>query len=240
MADPVTISIPKRPCFVGSCAPLKVSIDSASGIDFDDLRFTISDGHRAGLISPSRDARGGAEAPTIILLVRHEPGDWVILVTHISTGQDIAKVQFRSTDRWRGRRGRRGSGSTGRTSGNRQAAPGGGGPAGPQSVNILPATGTRRIASLFVQTASQAFPTRVSLDAIRNRWMDELINGVTHGGVTRSARAFYREVSYGHFDLLAQMFGPVALGGPWTDHFNNDSTPKGGPASKAASPPGMR
>jgi hypothetical protein len=68
----------------------------------------------------------------------------------------------------------------------------------------------------------------VSLDAIRNRWMDELINGVTHGGVTRSARAFYREVSYGNFDLSAQMFGPVALGGPWTDHFNNDSTPKGG------------
>lgn len=124
MADPVTISIPKRPCFVGSCAPLKVSIDSASGIDFDDLRFTISDGHRAGLISLSRDARCSAEAPTIILLVRHEPGDWVILVTQISTGQDIAKVQFRSANHWRGRRGGRGSGSTGRTSGNRQAARG--------------------------------------------------------------------------------------------------------------------
>ncbi len=57
--------------------------------------------------------------------------------------------------------------------------------------------------------------------------MDELINGVTVGGVTRSARAFYQEVSYGNFDISAQRFGPVTLSGPWTDYFNDDGSPKG-------------
>lgn len=227
MVDPVAISIPKRPYFVGSYAQLKVNIDGASGIAFDDLQFTVPDGRPAGLISPSREARFDAKKPSIMLLVGHEPGTWFILVTQISTGQDLAKFEFRSTDRWRGKRRGPRLWFDGQNFRQEAGSAWGGGPAGPQNVNIIPATGTRRIAILFVETASQAFPTGTALDSIRNRWMDELINGVVDGGVTRSARAFYQEVSYGNFDLSAQMFGPVTLSGPWTDYFNDDGSPKG-------------
>ncbi len=104
MADPVTIAVPKRPFFVGSYAFLRVDIDPASGIVFDDLAFSVPDGRRAGKISPSRDVRFNEKRPTITLLVGYEPGDWVILVTQISTGQDIAKFEYHVTDRWRGKR----------------------------------------------------------------------------------------------------------------------------------------
>lgn len=227
MADPVTISVPRRPLFVGSYAFLRVDIDPASGIAFDDLAFSVPEGRRAGLISPSRDARFDAKRPTITLLAGHEPGDWRILVTQISTGQDIAKFEYHVTDRWRGKRRGPRLWFDGQNIRQEAGAAWGGGPAGPQNIAVAPATGTRRIAILLVETASQAFPTGAAFDAIRDRWINELINGVTVGGVTRSARAFYREVSYGNFDLSGQIFGPVALSGPFTDYFNDDGTPKG-------------
>lgn len=210
MADPVIISVPRRRLFVGSYAELRVAIDPASGLDFDALEFHIPDGRRAGLISSSRDARFRPKRPTIMLLAGYEPGDWAIVATHVPSGADVAKVAFRTTDRWRvhkqgprlwfdGNDARREAGSAW-----------GGGPAGPQNVNVVPALGTRRIAILLVDTNSQRFPTGAALDTIRNRWIDELINGVTEGGVTRSARAFYREASYGNFDLRHRSLAPSA------------------------------
>jgi len=213
--------------FVGSYAELRVKINPASGFDFDDLDFTIPDGRRAGLISLSRDARFRPKVPSIMLLAGYEPGDWAILVTHRPSGTDVAKVAFGTTDLWRvARQGPRlwFDGSDAR----REAGSAwGGGPVGPQNINVMPATGTRRIAILLVETASQSFPTGAALDAIRNRWIDEVINGVTLGGVTRSTRAYYREVSYGNFDLSGQIFGPVTLSGTFTDYFNDDGSPKG-------------
>jgi M6 family metalloprotease-like protein len=57
--------------------------------------------------------------------------------------------------------------------------------------------------------------------------MNEIINGVAQGGVTRSSRTWYREVSFNIFDLSAQVFGPVSLSGSFDDYFNADGTPKG-------------
>lgn len=227
MADPVTVSVPKRRFFVGSFAFLRIEIDPASGIAFDDLAFSVPDGRRAGAISPSRDARFDPMSPTITLLIGHEPSDWFILATQISTGQDLAKFDFHTTNRWRGKKRGPRLWFDGQNFRQEAASAWGGGQAGPQNVNIVPAAGTRRIAILFVETASQAFPTGATFDTIRDRWIDELINGVTVGGVTRSAQAYFREVSYGNFDLSAQTFGPVALTGPWTDYFNDDGSFKG-------------
>lgn len=102
------------------------------------------------------------------------------------------------------------------------------GPVGPQNINVVPATGTRRIAILFVDTSSQRYPTdAMTMQGHRDRWMHEIIVGVSSGGQTRSTRAFYQEVSFGNFDLSGQAFGPVSLSGAWDTYFNADGSPKG-------------
>jgi M6 family metalloprotease-like protein len=227
MADPVTIAVPKRRFFVGSYAELRVTVDPISGLDFDDLEFSIPDGRRAGLISASRDARFNLKRPTIMLLAGYEPGLWVIRVVHLPTGTDVGKVEFATTDRWRVRKQGPRLWFDGRDARQEAGSAWGGGPAGPQNVNVVPATGTRRIAILMVDTASQRYPAGAAFDAIRDRWINEIINGVTEGGVTRSARAWFQEVSYGNFDISAQIFGPVSLPGPFTDYFNADGSPMG-------------
>jgi hypothetical protein len=113
----------------------------------------------------------------------------------------------------------------------------GGGPAGPQNVSTIPATGTRRIAVLFVDTSTQRYTTNTTdLDTMRDRWMDEIIDGVTVGTETRSVRQFYREMAYStvtpnpsgsNFDISAQTFGPVSLSSSFNTYFNTDGTPKG-------------
>ena len=79
-----------------------------------------------------------------------------------------------------------------------------------------------------IDTSSQRYTSNAAaMQAIRDEWMDELINGVTVGGQTRSARTFYQEVSYGNLDLSASVFGPVQLSGTFPSYFNTDGTPKG-------------
>jgi len=227
MADAVSLRLPKGRMFVGSYAPVRVRIDAASGIAFDDLDFAIPEGPQAGLVSLSRDRTFRPDRPEIMLLAGYQPGEWKIESIHRPTGDLVGGGIFRTTARWR--RARRGPRLWFDGANTRQEAGAawGGGPGGPQNVNILPATGTRRIAALLVDTSSRRYPTGAALDAIRTRWMNELVNGVVDGGVTRSARAWMREVSYGVFDISVDMFGPVSLSGPWTDYFNDDGTPRG-------------
>jgi M6 family metalloprotease-like protein len=92
----------------------------------------------------------------------------------------------------------------------------------------VPALGTRRIAILLVDTSSQRYTTdATTLQGHRDRWMNEIINGVTQNGVTRNMRRYFREVSYNNFDLSAQIFGPVSLPGTWDTCFESDGAPKG-------------
>lgn len=227
MAEVISLRVPKPRLFVGSYKSIRVKIDPSSGLVFDDLDFKVVDGPRAGRISLSRGPKFNPAKPDVMLLVGFEPGEWKIVVTHMPSGTDVGSAIFRSTARWRNkRRGPRLWFDGVNTRGEAGAA-WGGGPVGPQNVNVLPATGTRRIAILLVDTSSQRYPTGAALDDIRKRWMDHVVDGVTSGGVTRSSRLWYREVSYGGFDLSAQIFGPVSLSGPFTDYFNDDGTPKG-------------
>ena len=228
MTDPVVLKTPRRRLFVGSYAGVSVLIDPAAGIAFDDLRFEVPDGPEAGTVSLSRDRRFSTERPTILLLAGPRPGRYILQAFHVPSDSLVAEARFGVTDLWTndkvgprlwfdGINQRREAGSAW-----------GGGPTGPQNVNVIPASGTRRIAILLVDTSSQRFTTNpTTLQNHRDRWMNEVINGVTQGGVTRSVRQYYQEVSYGNFDLSAQVFGPVQLSGSWDDYFNSDGSPKG-------------
>ena len=228
MADPVVLKIRRRRLFVGSYERVRVLIDPSTGIVFDDLKFEVPDGPKAGRVSLSRERKFNPKRPSILLLAGYEPGKYVLQVIHMPSSSLVGELKFAVADRWTYEKAGPRLWFDGINQRQEAGAAWGGGPAGPQNTNTIPASGTRRIAILLVDTSSQRFTTdAATLQGHRDRWMNELINGVTQGGVTRSVRKYYQEVSYGNFDLSAQVFGPVQLSGTWDDYFNSDGSPKG-------------
>lgn len=225
MKGKVAFSFPKAALFVGSYHRIRIRL---TGITFDKVKFVVPDGAKAAIISPSRDATFNSKRPHLMLCVGYEPGKYIIEARNATTNSLLGQAKFITNALWLDERAGPTKWFTGISRGYSAGAAWGGGPAGPQNTNTAPATGTRKIAILLVDSSSERFTTNATtLQGHRDRWMDEIINGVTQGGVTRSSRAFYKEVSYNNLDLSAQVFGPVELSGTWDDYFNSDGTPKG-------------
>ena len=221
----VVFSVSKANLFVGSYHRIRVKL---TGVTFEKLRFEVLGGAKAAIVSPSRDASFKPKQPHVMLCVGYEPGTYVIEARLVTTNALLGQAKFVSDALWLDERAGPTKWFTGITQGYSAGAAWGGGPAGPQNTNTAPASGTRRIAILLVDTSTQRYTTDAStLQGIRDRWMNEIINGVTIGGVTRSSRHFYREASYNNFDISAQVFGPVSLAGAFGDYFNDDGSPKG-------------
>jgi M6 family metalloprotease-like protein len=225
-AQPVSFGLPRKPLFVGSYHRVPVKLPQS--IAFDSLKFVIPDGAKAGIVSPSRDASFNPKRPHIMLCVGYEPGTYAIEARRATTNGLVGTGKFEVDALWLDEDAGPTKWFTGTPRSFSAGAAWGGGPAGPQNAGTIPATGTRRIAILLVDTSTERFTTdAATLQGHRDRWMDELIDGVVQGGVTRSARAFFREASYNTFDISAQVFGPVELPGSFDDYFNGDGTPKG-------------
>jgi M6 family metalloprotease-like protein len=230
----VILVMPKEKLFVGSYYRIPVVIKSAkthvkTKLSFEDLRFEVSGGNMGGIISPSRDSTFVSKRPDIMLLVGYKPGDYEIHAIHAKTATIVAKGKFSVDTIWKDEDSGPSKWFTGIASQKTIGAAWGGGTSGPQNINILPTTGTRRIAILLVDTSSQRFTSNApNLQNHRDRWLNAVFNGITEAdGVTRSSRIYYRELSYNNFDLSAQVFGPVSLTGTWDDYYNADGIPKG-------------
>ncbi|MDY7224819.1 CARDB domain-containing protein [Hyalangium rubrum] len=227
MAD-VFLRLSKRPLFVGSYLKVPVRIDPKSGLLMEDLDFIVREGPPGGRVSVSQERQTQEKAPSIMLLVGYRPGDYALQALKKGTTTVVGEARFRVDALWPSEEVGPPRWFDGQGTGFASGAAWGGGPAGPQNINVVPATGTRRIAILLVDTSSQRFTTdAATLQAHRDRWLNEVVNGVTDGGVTRSTRQFYQEVSYGAFTLSAEVFGPVELPGSYDDYFNADNSPKG-------------
>ncbi len=235
--DPVAMRLKPRSLFVGSFADLQVEIDPNSGLTLDDVRFEVPSGLAGGLVSTARGPGFTSKTPTLLLLAGYEPGTHVVQAIEVASNTVIAERKFRIFATWRGQRRGPRLWFSGRPQAQLAGSAWGGGPAGPQNVGTVPATGTRRIAVLFVDTSTQRYPTNATtMQGHLDRWMNEIINGVTVGTETRSVRQFYREMAYStvspnpsgaNFDISAQTFGPVSLSGNFDSYFNADGTPKG-------------
>lgn len=224
-AGKVLLSIPRAPLFVGSYQRIPVRL---AGVTLDNVRFVVPEGAKAAVISPSRDATFDLKKPQIMLCVGYKPGTYIIEARHAVTNALLGEAKFTSNALWLDESAGPTKWFTGINRGFSAGAAWGGGPVGPQNTSTSPASGTRRIAIFFVDTSSQRYTTNATtLQGYRDQWMSELINGVTSGGVTRSSKLFYHEVSYNNFDISAQTFGPVSLSGSFDDYFNADGTPKG-------------
>ena len=224
----VTLGVPKSPIFVGSYVRVGVGL-KGTAIPFEKLRFQVAEGARGGVVSSSRDESFRPEKPHVLLCAGYAPGSYRLQAYLGTTNTLVAEAPFRLDALWKDEDLGPSKWFSGITKGYHAGSAWGGGPGGIQNVSVVPALGTRRIAILLVDTSTQRYSTMPPpCRATTTRLMDEIINGVNDNGVMRSARQFYREVSYGNFDLSAQVFGPVNLPGTFDDYFNADGSPRGG------------
>ena len=217
------------PLYVGSYTKVKVDTGS-SGVLFDDLDFAVPGGRRAGEVSLSRDFEFDPTAPSVMLLAGYRPGSHRLEAVHRPTGAIVGERKFRLTDKWtvdelgptKWFNGVLASYAFGPTWG-------GGSVGTPQNYNTQPAAGTKRVAILLVDTADQRYSTDAgTLAGFRARWQQNAFDGVVGGdGISRSVKAFYREVSYKSLglagvDIDGTVFADIVhLSGHWGDYFRD-------------------
>jgi len=209
---------------VGAYAKIKVQTGMYA---FDDLDFVIPEGAPGGYVSYCRDIEFDITRPDIMVCFGYQPGTYHLEVRKKSDGSVIRTFEFSIDTKWADEKIGPGLSFTGISENISFNPAWGGGPSTPQNLNVIPATGTRRIAIVLIDFADARYSTVATvLTGIRDRWMNEAINGVANAGRMESARAWYREVSYNTYDLSATTFGPVNFSNNWGDNFNNDGSPK--------------
>ena len=163
-------------------------------VTWDDLVFEVPDGLPAGLVSVARGPGYSAEKPTPMLLAGHAPGVYRVEARERASGTVVGELKYKVTDRWSNRKAGPSLWFSSTQASGAAGSAWGGGPGGPQNVNVVPASGTRRIAILFVDTSSQRYTTNATtMQGHRDRWLDEVVNGVAAGAganepTTTSAR----------------------------------------------------
>ena len=224
----VKLEIDEQKLFVGSFTQLAITIDPGSGLTLDDIDFEVTSGLAGGMVSLSRSRNFNIEKPVLLLLAGYEPGTHVLEARERAGGTIVGELKYEIEGTWEGREQGPPLWFSGEPNARLAGAAWGGGPSGPQNVATVPALGTRRIAVLFVDTSSQRYTSdATTMQGHRDRWIAEVVDGVTVAGQTRSTAAFFREVSFGNFDLTAEAYGPVQLPADHDTYFNADRSPKG-------------
>jgi M6 family metalloprotease-like protein len=212
--------------FVGSYTKVFLKL---RGITIDELEFRLPDGPEAGTVSLCRDAEFDPAMPDVMLCLGYKPGKYLFQVVNRATNIVMAEQTFWLTTDWTNDNDAPSLSFTGISESFASNPAWGqpGAPAGPQNVPPSPVTGTRRLAIVLLDTTDGLYPTDApTLTTIQNRWMNEIINGVMISGKLVGARQYYQEVSYGNFDIAADIFAPVHLPNNWSTYFNADGAPK--------------
>lgn len=224
----VKLFMPEENLYVGSYHRIRYQFVADSKLKFEDLQFEVSGGAKGGFVSSSQDKTNIEMPNSVMLLVGYQPGAYELNVIDISTGTLVGSSTFTVDAIWR----REEAGPTrwiSNTNINNAVSTACADSVTAGLQKVRPAIGTRRIAILFVDTKSQRYTTNATtLAGQRKRWMDAIINGTLDQGITKSSREYFQEVSYGNFDLSADVFGPVHLPGNFEDYFHDDGLPKGG------------
>ena len=222
----VNLKMPKDPLFVGEYAKIKVGITSNTGVKIEDLDFKIPAGLPGGDVSLSRDRTFDPKNPDIMLLSGFKPGTYLLQAFKKGTATKVAEGKFEVTEHWKNDLVSPKLAFTGKIPNFVPGATWGGGVLGsPQNTNTIPALGTRRIAVLLVDTADQRYTTNATtLSAIQTNWRQQVQDGfVGSDGISRSVRAYFREVSYNNLDMNGTIFPNVVhLPDHWTDYFQLD------------------
>lgn len=218
----VRLGMPTGPLFIGGWSRVGVEV-GGPGLSFDDLDFEVAGSPITGGISLSRDITFDPAHPEVMLLAGSEPGRFALRAIERATGAVVAEEPFEVTTEWPDELRGAPVQFVGESRWFVTGAAWGGGPAGPQNVDVMPASGTRRVAIILVESTSAAYPTDApGISAIRNEWQTELLGVTDPDGIVRGVRQYFQEVSYGRFDIALvgnQVFGPFALPGAFTDYY---------------------
>lgn len=209
--------------FVGAYAKAYLHL---TNVTIDELIFRIPVGAKGGIVSECRDSDFNPKRPDIMICAGYAPGTYEMEVIERSTDIVLAIQKFVVSTSWNDPKLGPGVSFVGVGEEFTSAPAFGGGEPGPENWNVIPATGTRQIAILFVDFADGKYPTAdADVRAMKRRWRNEVINGVTFQGTTGvSTRAYYQEVSNGVFDISATTFGPYHLSNNWDQYFDTSTS----------------
>jgi len=218
----VQLSMPPAPLFIGGWARIGVKVGGA-GLAFDDLDFAVDGAPITGGITLSRDASFDPANPDVMLLAGSETGKFAFRAIERATGTVLAEEPFEVSTEWPDELRGAAVQFVGESRWFVTGAAWGGGSAGPQNVDVWPASGTRRVAIVLVDTTSARYPADApTQNGIRNEWQTELLGVTDPDGIVRGVRQYYQEVSYGRYDIALvgnQVFGPFQLPGAFTNYY---------------------
>ncbi len=218
---------PADPLFVGSWVALQYDL-SGTGLDDDDVSFIVDDDPDAAFISHTSFAGlpGGRKVPMLtagIIL-----GSFTVSMVETATGDVLDRAPFEVTDHWH----EPDFGPSRMFAGDnapRPAGDWGGGPDAPQNLGTKRHSGRWRLGVLLVNTSDGSYPTDAAgLAAARKAVLDEVQDGVSFNGQTRSARLYYEELSGWNPGANTgltiqvhgnQIYGPVNLPEGWGTYF---------------------
>jgi M6 family metalloprotease-like protein len=224
---PVTLHVPAQPLYMGTYVRVPITIQARTKILFGDLEFSVPAGRVGGQVSLSRDATFNPKKPEVMLLAGFRPGAYTLRCTNRLTGKVLGEARFAVTDMWHDGKNGPNLWFNGILPGYSFGATWGGGNANePQNMNTIPATGTRQVAVLMVDTSDQRYSTTAAtFNGFVSRWDQNLLTGeIGADGVARSTAQYYQEVSLGNLTITGQVFNQaVHLSGVWTDYFTLDS-----------------
>jgi len=226
----VKLDISPKPYFVGGYEKIKAKV---TGISFDEVEFAVVEGAPGGYISESRDIEFNLPQPDIMVCFGFKPGTYHIEARKRVDNSLLDTFEYKLDTEWNDNLLGPSSSFHGVNNGFAFGATWGGGGSGPQNMNVVPASGTRKVALLLVDTSSQRYTTNATdLQAIKDKWRQNLKDGFLGGdGISRSTRLFYRETCFNptnSFDLDGDVFGPVQLANNFDSYIDTDGNPKNG------------
>ncbi|MET0982596.1 MAG: hypothetical protein ABWY02_10880 [Telluria sp.] len=191
------------------------------GLTMLDVTFRVAEGVSGGQVSLARDRLFDPDNPEVMLLVGSQVGDFRLQMIEAGTGTVVGEAPYTITDVWRDREKGPARWGQGKFEQFTRGAAWGGGPEGPQNVDVIPATGPHTICMVMVDTSSSRFePERIA--QVRDTYYNETVGGVTGAdGVVRSAKIFFDEMKLGGFGfslLDDRVFGPVSLPSDWDSY----------------------
>ncbi len=218
----VRLRLPQQSLFVGGWARVGVEVSNPN-LSLNDIDFLVDGAPLTGGTSPSRDVTFKSASPEIMLLSGSQTGRFKLSAIERATGNVLGHAEFDVTTEWPDEANGPAVQFVGESRWFVSGAAWGGGAPGPQNANVFPASGTRRVAILLVDTTSSRYPSNATDQTnIRNEWQTELLGVVDADGITRGVRQYYQESSFGRFDIALvgnRVFGPVALPGSFTDYY---------------------
>ncbi|KAI4215898.1 MAG: hypothetical protein LQ351_001886 [Letrouitia transgressa] len=228
-----------REFFVGSYTKAFLYLEN---VTMEQLSFRLPAGPKSGAISLCRDAEYNPERPDVMITIGACPGKYLFEVVDSECDIVLAYHSFIVSTNWRDKV----NGPSLAFVGAREqyiplpkdyrvgtnavipsAAPVPGGAPGDIVVEdwgrLTPAN-PHRIAIMLVDFKDGRFTTTGStIQDIKTRWLNEIVNGIAVGGKTLSTAQWYREVSYGNFVIQATAFGVYNLPNNFADYFYTSS-----------------